>query len=505
MNNFKYFIFAAIIVFAAGCNSKQSSQGQAHDVVGGEETSDHGHEHEPGALSYTLFSDDYELFVEFPALIVGQSSAFAAHFTRLGTYKPVSEGKLTVSIGKELRNSVDAPSSPGIFRPVLEPNEAGIYQLQFELENKNGNATFRVEDVRVYSNVEEAAHDAVEEPAGNEITYLKEQAWKTEFQTMEVTPQPFYSVIHTSGKVASQPQSEITLNAQVAGTVQLLAVRGETVNRGDLLALISGSGVDNNMTLRLNESKIAFEKSKADYLRSMPLVKNSIISKKDFLDVEAQYQQDSLRYRQLAKLVSQNGLKITAPVSGFISKLDVENGQFIEAGSPLLTVTNKNQVLIESFVNQSDFNRVDGIFDANFQLPGDNKVVSLNEVDGKVKAKNAFVNESQPRIPVTFSATNNGMLMPGMFLEAFLFTGQKQAAIVVPLSSIIEEQGQYYVFVQSGGESFVKREVRLADNDGKNVEIQSGLEPGERIVTKGAYQIKLASMAGDLPIHGHTH
>lgn len=504
----RYTILIIAFAFIAGCNSNQSSQGHTHDMVGGEESSDHGHEHEPGALSYTLFSQEYELFVEFPSLIVGRTSSFAAHFTQLNTYKPVYEGKLTVSIikGNEgIRNTVDAPSSPGIFRPALQPKVAGIYRMVFELTNEYGNARFQVDDVRVYANVEEAAHDATEEPAGDEITYLKEQAWKTEFQTMEVTLQPFYSVIRTSGKVIIQPQSEITVNAQAAGTVQLFAVQGETVNRSDLLALISGSGVDNNMTLRLNESKIAFEKSKADYLRSMPLVKNSIISKRDFLDVEAQYQQDSLRYHQLAKLVSQNGLKITAPISGFISNIDIENGQFIEAGSPLLTVTNKNQVLIETFINQSDFKRVDGIFDANFQLLGDNKVVSLNEVNGKIKAKNAFVNESLPRIPVTFSATNNGMFMPGMFLEAFLLTGQKEAALVAPLSSIIEEQGQFYVFVQTGGESFVKREVKLANSDGKEVEILSGLEPGERIVTQGAYQVKLASLAGDLPIHGHTH
>ncbi len=95
--------------------------------------------------------------------------------------------------------------------------------------------------------------------------------------------------------------------------------------------------------------------------------------------------------------------------------------------------------------------------------------------------------------------------MPGMFLEAFLKTGMKEQALVVPLSSIIEEQGQYFVFVQAGGESFIKRPVELANSDGIRTEIASGLELGERIVTKGAYQIKLAAMAGDLPLHGHTH
>jgi membrane fusion protein, heavy metal efflux system len=86
-----------------------------------------------------------------------------------------------------------------------------------------------------------------------------------------------------------------------------------------------------------------------------------------------------------------------------------------------------------------------------------------------------------------------------------LKTGKNEHALVVPLSSIIEEQGQYFVFVQTGGESFMKRQVEICNSDGVYIEIKSGLELGERIVTKGAYQIKLAAMTGDLPLHGHTH
>lgn len=498
--------FVAILAFLAGCNSNQDSHGHTHDVVGGSSENEE-HAHEAGTLSYTLFSGNYELFVEFPALVAGKTSSFAAHFTKLETYEPVARGSLTVSLVKGnqgIRNKADAPSSPGIFRPALQPKEAGTYKLLFELENETGNVTFEIPAIQVYASEDEAAHASAEEN-GDEITFLKEQAWKTDFQTMKIVLQPFHSVIHTSGRVNIQPQSEITLNAQAAGTVQLFSVLGESVKKGELLALISGSGIDKNMTLKLNERKIAFEKSKSDYMRSVPLAESRAISQKAFLDIEARYKQDSLQYNQLAKLVSENGMKITAPANGFITRLNVGNGQFIESGNPVLTVTDQNQLLIETYVNSSDFQRVNGIFDANFKLTGENKILSLQELDGEVKTKNAFVNESSFRIPVTFSAVNNGMLMPGMFLEAFLLTGHREDAVVVPLTSVIEEQGQYFVFVQTGGESFVKREVYPAGGDGKNIEIQSGLKPGERIVTKGAYQVKLAALSGDLPLHGHAH
>lgn len=505
MKTIVYTSILLITTLLVACNSNKG--GHTHDTVGGHAEHD-DHAHEAGALSYTLFSNDYELFVEFPALTVGQTSAFAAHFTQMSTYKPVSEGKLTVSItqgNKGIRHSVDAPSSPGIFRPALQPKEAGTYKMLFELLSPAGNVIFEIPGIQVYDNADEAAHVTVEESNGEEISYLKEQAWKVEFATHELVHQPFYSVIHTSAKVSGQPQSSVTVNSQAEGQINLFAVVGQSVKKGDLLAVVNGSGIENNMNTKLEESKIAFEKSKADFVRTKPLAEKQVVSQKDFLQTETQYKQDSLRYFQLANQITQNGLKVTSPINGFISSITVSNGQFVDKGSVIMHIGSNSQLLIEAFVNQSDFQKVSGVFDANFSFADNQEPITLKEISGKVTSNNAFVNENTTRIPVTFSALNNGKLMPGMYLEAFLKTGKKENALIVPLTSIIEEQGQYYVFVQTGGESFVKRQVELANNDGVCTEITSGLAVGERIVTKGAYQIKLAAMAGDLPLHGHTH
>ena len=506
----KTVFYTSLIIMAvlfAACNSNRNTGGHTHDTIGGQEVHD-DHEHEAGTLSYTLFSNDYELFVEFPSLTVGQTSTFAAHFTQLNTYKPVSEGKLTVSIikgNKGIKHSVEAPSSPGIFRPALQPKEAGTYKLLFELESQSGNVKFEIPAIQVFADAMEAAHAIEEAVSGDEITYLKEQSWKADFATFEVSLLPFYGVIHTSAKVKGQPQSSVALNAQTEGQVNLVAVIGQSVRKGELLAVIASSGLENTLTTRLNETKIAYEKSKTDYIRTMPLVENQMISQKDFLQIESQFRQDSLRYYQLANRISQNGLKVTAPIDGFISSVNVSNGQFVDKSSVILHISSKSQLIIEAFVNQSDFQKVRSVYDANFTFADIRETITLKEINGRVISNNAFVSENNTRIPVSFSVQNNGKLMPGMFLEAFLKTGKKELALVVPLNSIIEEQGQYFVFVQTGGESFVKRQVELANSDGILTEIISGLSAGERIVTKGAYQIKLAAMAGDLPLHGHTH
>jgi len=494
----------------ASCHNSQNAHGHSHDVIGGHAGHDthDDHEHESGALSYTLLSDKFELFVEFPALSVGQTSSFAAHFTNLDTYKPVTDGKLTVSIikgSKGIRHRVDAPSTPGIFRPSLQAKEAGTYKMLFELVSSTGNVTFEIPQVEVYASADEAAHAIHEEAEGDEISFLKEQAWKTDFATHEVILQPFYSVIHTSAKVGAQPQSSVAVNSQADGQVNLYTIVGQSVNKGDLLAVVTGSGIENNINIKLSESKIAYEKSKTDYIRTKPLVKSQMVSQKDFLHIESKYKRDSINYYQLANQVSHNGLKITSPIDGFVSAINIANGQFVANGSVIMNISNENKLLIEAYVNQSDFEKVTEIFDANFTFGDKNESITLQELEGELASNNAFISKGSTRIPVSFSALNNGRLMPGMYLEAFLKTGKKENALVIPLSSIIEEQGLFYVFVQTGGESFVKRQIEIANNDGIRTEVTSGLNVGERIVAGGAYQIKLASMAGDLPLHGHTH
>ena len=493
-----------VAAFLYACNNNQNSHGHTHDVIGAEDAHDHGEE--PATLSYTIFSDGYELFVEFPPLIGGSVSTFAAHFTRLADYKPLNEGHLTVSItkdGKGIRHAVEGPASPGIFRPALQPKESGIYNLTFLLKTKSGESNFDLGKIEVYPDAESVPAEA--DGGEDDITFLKEQAWKTDFATREIVESSFYSVIHTSAKVKSQPQAEIVLNAQSSGKVILNSIIGESVSRGQLLAVVAGSGIENNISVKLEAYQIAFEKSKSDYNRTKPLVDKQAISQKDFLEIESRYKQDSIRYYQVANNISENGLKISAPFEGIVTAVHAHNGDYVENGQEIITITRRDRMLIEAYVNQKDYQKVAEIFDAHFRLPSGDQVFKLADFNGQIRSKNAFVNENSTRIPVSFSISGSELIMPGMILEAFLLTGKHEHALAVPLSGVIEEQGQFYVFVQVGGESFEKRQIEIGANDGLSAEVVSGLKTGDRIVTKGAYQVKLAAMSGDLPIHGHTH
>jgi RND family efflux transporter MFP subunit len=457
-------------------------------------------------VSVTVFTSKVELFAEFKPFVVGQESAFAAHLNDLIEFKPFPSGSLSVILQNEqysYENKVDAPSVPGIYRPVITPEEPGIYKLIFIFDSGVVRDTILIDSVSVYR----SASDIHTEPAssGEEIVYLKEQAWKTTFATEEVIEKPFYTVIKTSARVKSLPSKEIVISSPVSGQLNLFKVSGEMVRKGEVVASVSGGSLENNLSIRLSEARIAYEKSKADYDRTKPLAANQVVSQKDYLEINARYLNDSVKYFQFAERVSGNTLKIVSPSDGIISEIMESNGRFVETGTPVARIMNNNNLMIEAFVNQSDHRLVAEIFDANFSDPSGEKIFTLASLSGKVRSANAFVTENSLRIPVNFTVINNGDLIPGMFLEAYLMTNRKEKAIVVPYSALLEEQGKYFVYVEIAGESFMKRLVTIAGNDGMNAEISSGLEPGERVVTKGVQPIRLSSMAGGLPLHGHTH
>ena len=93
----------------------------------------------------------------------------------------------------------------------------------------------------------------------------------------------------------------------------------------------------------------------------------------------------------------------------------------------------------------------------------------------------------------------------GTAVEAHLTVGQTVEALSIPEESLVVDAGLNYVFVQTGGESFERRQVRTGIADRGMVEILEGVAAGERVVSDGAYAVKLASASTAPPAHGHAH
>jgi multidrug efflux pump subunit AcrA (membrane-fusion protein) len=100
----------------------------------------------------------------------------------------------------------------------------------------------------------------------------------------------------------------------------------------------------------------------------------------------------------------------------------------------------------------------------------------------------------------------DGSLKLGMLVEARLLLAGTTQGVAVPARALRKEDGLDVAYVQVGGETFERRVLALGPSDGEWTLVESGIRPGERVVTEGAYQVRLASLnASEIADHGHTH
>ncbi len=143
---------------------------------------------------------------------------------------------------------------------------------------------------------------------------------------------------------------------------------------------------------------------------------------------------------------------------------------------------------------------------ANIRTLQDDKVYSLEQLNGKVLSYGKSAGNSSYLIPVSLQVENLAGLTPGGFVEVYLITQSASSAITIPASSLLEEQGIYFVYVQVTPELFEKRAVIPGGTDGLRTEIVDGISENERIVTRGGVFIRLAQSTGTLDAHsGHVH
>lgn len=465
-------------------------------------------------LAYTLYSDKTELFVEFRPLVVGNVSSFAAHFTLLGeNFLPLTEGKVTVSLlvgEKGIRATADSASAPGIFRLALSPITAGTGKLIFDITTPLFTDQIVIDNITIYPDVNDALDkQQPESPDGDLITYLKEQAWKVEFSNTPVMRQDFKDVIKTNGQLLSAPGDEMMVTANASGTIQFSgskSIVGSEVNTGTGLFTISGGNItDGNIDAAYKEAKANYEKAKLDFERARELVKDQIISEKDFLQAKLNFENAQIAFNTLGKNYTTKGQGISSPMSGFVKSILVTEGQFVAVGTPLAVISKNKKLILQANVSQRYFIKLPSITAANFQLAGSEAVFDTQQLNGKVISFGRSASANSPFIPITIEIDNIGNLIPGSAALVYLKSTPLPNTLVAPASSVMEEQGNHYVYVQTAGESFQKREVKIGLSDGINVQLLYGVAEGERVVSRGAYQIKLSSASGELPAHGHEH
>ncbi|MCG8476012.1 MAG: efflux RND transporter periplasmic adaptor subunit [Cytophagales bacterium] len=503
----RYLLIVMPVILLASCRKNDrtlagSTGGHTHEA----------HSNEVPAISYTVWTDKTEMFAEFPLLVAGQESRFAAHFTQMKKHRPVVTGKLTVRLTKGnaetgVWHTVDAPGSPGIFFPELTPRLPGKYRLVFDLVTPGYTDRIVVPEVTVYSDQHAATHALPGGDREGDIRFLKEQAWKIDFQTEPAKKGVVYQTIAASGIWKHSPQSAEELVASAGGVVHFLTplTDGLKVKKGQLLMAVSSRGLtENNWQTSLAKAKARYEQTLSAYSRKRELYQLEVVSLSEWEKTKKEYQLAKAEYEKIQANLSTEGKQIRAPFNGYVKNVRVHNGSYVEEGMTLADVGTHQGRMLEARVSPRYANVLSNIHNVFFRRPN-GEWSDMRSCAGVVLSVGRKVSADQPLLPVYVLINEKREIAEGTPVEVELAVGNARESLLVPETALLENYGKYSVIVQVAGESFEQRFVRLGRRNGKKAEILKGLEAGEMVVTSGAFQVKMASMSGQTPAHGHVH
>ena len=353
---------------------------------------------------------------------------------------------------------------------------------------------------------EEAAHEA-ESHGGHsdEIILTPEKAKAAGVMVETVTPGTFREVIPTSGQVLAAQGDENTLVAATAGVVSFSRTVTEGMSVGRDVELLSVSAENLQDGDPVKRARIAYERAKGEYERAEKLIGERIVSEKEFNVLKENYENARIAYEALSPSKAGKGVAVKSPMSGYVKACFVKEGDYVTVGQPLLSVTQTRRLMLRAEVSERYYSRLHNIASANFQTPYDDKVYSLTDLKGRLLSFGKSSDGTSYYVPVTFEFDNRGDVIPGSFVEVYLLASERQNVLSVPVSALTEEQGLYFIYCQIDEECYRKQEVTVGANDGKRVEILSGLKGGEKVVTQGAIHVKLASASTAIPGHTHNH
>ncbi len=360
---------------------------------------------------------------------------------------------------------------------------------------------------------EESVHahnhdEPTESPTANEdeIILSPARAQAAGVKSDTIHRREFHRVIRTSGRISAAQGNESIVVATVAGIVSLNSklTEGTSVNKGTPLLNLSSRHITGGDPAQ--HARVVYETARKEYERMKALADDKIVSEKDFAQAQQTYEQARINYEAVSGKQSSGGQIVSASISGYIKDIFVKEGDYAEVGQPLVSITQNRKLFLRAEVSEKYYSALHDISSANFRIPYNNKTYTLKELNGSLLSYGKSADGTNGYyIPVIFEFDNKGDIIPGSFVEVFLLGNVAKNTVVLPRSALTEEQGSFFVYIQVDDECYRKQLVEIGADNGKEVEIRSGVSPGNRVVTEGAYQVKLAAVTNALPAHSHEH
>ncbi len=374
------------------------------------------------------------------------------------------------------------------------------------------------------------------------VKFLMEQQWLIHMKLTKVEQKSLARQVAAVGRVVPAASSRAIVAPSIGGVLSegKLPTIGQSVKQGQSLAVlrqtptaaetaqISSSNVQLQIeTMRLEaekrrlvqaigEAQARVQQAKAEYERAQRLYDRKAYSLRQVQIAETDYKtnQAVLEAAEAQKKVFDESSKITshqitaqtsysivAPISGTIVAVHKTIGEQVATGEAIFEIVNLETVWVEAPIFESDLPRLESLSQAVFTTTAS----PTKEHIGKLVNVGAVVDEKSRTATVTFAVANpDKALKIGMQANVRLDASETIDAMVVPKESVLDHEGKKIVYVLLSGEEFQRREITLGDSYGDKVAILSGLKAGERVVTQGAYQLKLQELR-PASAGAHTH
>jgi len=374
---------------------------------------------------------------------------------------------------------------------------------------------------------DEAETAAAPAPSNGRVPFRMEQQWLIKLKLALAEQQAMPRQIYSTGRVVPTPSNHAVVSPPVNGIVdsRVLPRIGQRVTRGQVLAtLIQTPTAAEAAQIHIENSRLDAERRRLAQAeietRARLTVAANEADRAQRLFEKKAYSQRQLEIAQADRKAAEANLAavqeqlaaletapmtsnydVVAPISGMISEVKKAAGEEVHAGEPMMEIVALDRVWVEAPVFEKDLGALRGNIEAVFTTA----TFSGKEFRGTLVNISPVIDPQTRAAKAVFEVNNASLeLRVGMQANMRLGAGEKQNVLLVPKESVLDNEGKKIVYVLITGEEFERRDVVVGDEYGGRVAILSGVKPGERVVTQGAYQLKLQELQ-PANAGAHTH
>jgi RND family efflux transporter MFP subunit len=468
--------------------------------------------------------------MEYPPLVAGRTARFAVHLTNLGDFQAITAGRPHIEFAPEAGGAaIVVPGSealrPGAFRVEGTIPPAGRYKWALVIGAPGLSDRHDLGAITVFADETAANADAAKQPGDDPsaFAYLKEQQWTNAFGTGRVQEMELRSALRVPASLEPLSGGEAIVAAPAAGRFRadtLISI-GANVRAGQSLGRLEPrlAAGDDRATLagEVAQARVAVEAARAEETRAERLLADRAVparrveeARRAVTVADARLQAAEARLAQRDETLrtggggaSGNAFVLQAPITGRVADVMATLGASYDEGAPLFHIIRTDRLELRAQVPAADVPLARNVAALALELPGRAEPVALEPHHAHDAG---MLDPTTHALAVQFEVDNpGGELLVGQTGTALLYQRERVRGPVVPKAAVLFEAGRPYVFVQGGGERFIRRYIEITTRDGDWIGVKSGLKSGERVVTRGAYEVQLASAAKGLPAEGHVH